>query len=144
MDERHRQGIDAGTNPTIVKANFAGVRRVDTGEDFDQRRLAGAVLAEQRVDFAAPDVEIDAVERQRSGESLGEARHFEKPAGRRGVLDEQFGLGHPRRASPVGGAPGAASMPKWPAGARANRPMAQTMARRPRFPNSVSYNRCRG
>ena len=46
---------------------------------------------------------------------------FEKPAGRRGVLDEQFGLGHPRRASPVGGAPGAALNAEM-AGRRARQP----------------------
>ena len=34
-------------------------RPVDARQDLDQRRLAGAVLAEQRMDFAAPDVEVD-------------------------------------------------------------------------------------
>ena len=31
--------------------------------DADQRRFAGAVFAEQRVNLAAPDLQIDAVER---------------------------------------------------------------------------------
>ena len=35
----------------------AGIRRVVAGERLDQRRLAGPVLADQRVDLARPDVE---------------------------------------------------------------------------------------
>ena len=35
----------------------AGIERVDAGENLDQRRLAGAVLAEQRDDFAGADVD---------------------------------------------------------------------------------------
>src|SRR6185295_4517704 len=34
-------------------------------EDLDQRRLARAVLADERVDFAAADLEVDVVERPR-------------------------------------------------------------------------------
>jgi hypothetical protein len=48
---------------TAVEHDVAGRRRDHTGQDLHQRRLAGAVLAEQRGDLAAMDIEIDALER---------------------------------------------------------------------------------
>ena len=53
------------------------VRRVEPVEDVHQRRLAGAVLAEQRVHLAAPQVEVDRVVRDDAGEALGDAAHLE-------------------------------------------------------------------
>ena len=44
------------------------------GQDLEQRRLAGAVLAEQRVDLAGPHFEIDIVERQHAGKALADRR----------------------------------------------------------------------
>ena len=46
-----------------VDADLALVGLVEAVEDVHQRRLAGAVLAEQRVHLAAPEVEVDAVVR---------------------------------------------------------------------------------
>ena len=46
---------------------------VDAGEDFHQRRLAGAVLAHQRVDFAGPQVEADVGKRGDAAEILADA-----------------------------------------------------------------------
>ena len=43
------------------------------GQDFQQRRLAGAVLAEQAEDFAAAHVERDVAQRGDAGEMLGHA-----------------------------------------------------------------------
>ena len=51
---------------------------VDAGDDLDQRRLAGAVLAHQRMDLAGPKVERDAVERLDAGE--GFARGLDREA----------------------------------------------------------------
>ena len=42
---------------------------VEAVEDVHQRRLAGAVLAEQRVHLAAPQVEVDAVVRDDARET---------------------------------------------------------------------------
>ena len=79
-------GSIPGRTGRSLKADFAGVRLVDARQDFYQRGLARAVLAEQRMDFAASDVEIDVVERERSGEALGEAGDVEQRFGRRGVF----------------------------------------------------------
>ncbi len=78
MNEGDRQRLGARTDGAAGEPDLAGVGRVDPRQNLDQRRLAGAVLAEQRVDLAAPDVEIDVVERERRGEPLDEADHFEK------------------------------------------------------------------
>ncbi len=45
-----------------VELDEAGGRLDDAGQDLHQRRLAGAVLAEQRGDLAAPDVEVHALQ----------------------------------------------------------------------------------
>ena len=46
------------------------VGRVEPVEDVHQRRLAGAVLAEERVHFARPEVEVDVVVGEHSREPL--------------------------------------------------------------------------
>ena len=52
------RGADARRPP--VDADVAGVGSRQSIEDAHQRRLAGAVLAEQRMDLAARQVEVDA------------------------------------------------------------------------------------
>jgi hypothetical protein len=47
-----------------------GIGRIGAGDDIDQRRFAGAVFAEQDVNFAAPYVEVDAVKRDDAGKPL--------------------------------------------------------------------------
>ena len=64
-----------GSDDAVGEADFTRVCRIDVGKDLDQRRLAGAVLPEQRMHLAAPHVEIDSVERERCGETLGQAGH---------------------------------------------------------------------
>ena len=44
-----------------VDADLARVRPVEAGEDVHQRALAGAVLAEQGVDLAGAQLEVDVV-----------------------------------------------------------------------------------
>ena len=51
---------------------------VDAAEDFHQCRLAGAVFPQQPVDFACPEVKIDAVKRHRAAEALGNAAQREQ------------------------------------------------------------------
>jgi hypothetical protein len=46
------------------------VRPVEPGEDVRQRRLTGAVLAEQRVDLAGSCLEVDVLVRDDSREPL--------------------------------------------------------------------------
>ena len=64
-----------------VDRDGALVRRVHAREDVHQRRLAGAVLAEQRVDLAGLQVEIDAAQRLDAAEALGDARASSGAAG---------------------------------------------------------------
>ena len=50
----------------------ARLRRMKAREDLDQRRFAGAVLAEEAQHFARHDIERDVVERLRAAETLRE------------------------------------------------------------------------
>ena len=50
---------------------------VEPVEDVHQRRLAGAVLAEQRVHLAAAEVEVDVVVRDDAREALRDAAQLE-------------------------------------------------------------------
>ena len=59
--QRHRLAVDL---------QLALVGRVEAGQDLDERRLARAVLAEQAVDLAAVDRQVDVVERPRTAEGL--------------------------------------------------------------------------
>jgi hypothetical protein len=46
-----------------VDADGAFVGAVHAGDDLDQRRFAGAVLAQERMHLAGPDIEAHAAER---------------------------------------------------------------------------------
>jgi hypothetical protein len=52
--------------------DLPAVRTVEAGEDVRQRRLAGAVLAEQRVDLAGGRLEVDVLVGDDGGEALGD------------------------------------------------------------------------
>ena len=67
----------AGRHGRAVDQDLALVRRVDAGHHLDQRRLAGPVLAHQRVDLAPPQLERHVVEGTRGPEALGDAPHGE-------------------------------------------------------------------
>ena len=56
-----------------VDPDRARVRPVDAGDDLDQRRLAGAVLAQKRMHLAGMDVEADIVQRPHAGKRLAQA-----------------------------------------------------------------------
>ena len=53
--------------------DLPAIRPVDAGENANQGRFAGAVLADNRMNFAGPDVKIDPVERERGAELLADA-----------------------------------------------------------------------
>ena len=55
-----------------------GVRTMGPRHDLDQRALAGAVLAHERVHLARAHVEIDAAERADGAERLGDAADLEE------------------------------------------------------------------
>ena len=73
--------------------DLAAVRLVDAGHDLDQRRLAGAVLAEEGVDLAGIERQRHVLQRLGRAESLGDVAHFEDRRGARAR-----GAGWPRRA----------------------------------------------
>ncbi len=60
-----------------MEENLAGVGPVEPVEDVHQRRLAGAVLAEERVHFALAELEVDVVVGDDAGELLRDPAHLE-------------------------------------------------------------------
>ena len=60
-----------------VDQDLALVRVVEPVQDVHQRRLAGAVLAEQRVHLAAPEIEVDVVVGDDAGKALGDPAKLE-------------------------------------------------------------------
>ena len=56
----------------------AGVGPLGAGDDLDQGRFAGAVLADERVDLAGAEVERHALERAEAGEGLANGASVEK------------------------------------------------------------------
>ena len=60
-----------------VDLDGARIGPLETGEDLDQRALAGAVLAEKRHDFAAPQGEIDALQRVHRAVALDDTAHLQ-------------------------------------------------------------------
>ena len=82
MDRRDAAG--AGI-PRIGEANALAVHQdratgwlVEAGEHLDQRRLAGAIVAQQADDLAGQDRQRDVVERVDAGEALGDVAQFDK------------------------------------------------------------------
>ncbi len=71
-----------------IEEEFAGGQLVDAGQHFHQRRLAGAVLADDGVDLACAEREVDVLDRRNAAECLGRAPEFEDRA-------------HDGRSSPV-------------------------------------------
>ena len=57
-------------NRRAVEEDLAAVGRVDPGDTLDQRRLAGAVVADERHHLACPHLEVDIGERMHRAEVL--------------------------------------------------------------------------
>ena len=70
-----------GRDQLASEGDRAGVRRLRPGQDFQKRRLAGSIFTEEGVDLAGRDLEIDIVERQRAGKTLGDAGHSQQRIG---------------------------------------------------------------
>ena len=65
---------------TPRKLTLPGVERVDAGQNLDQRRLAGAVLAEQRENLAGLEGHADVRQRFRAAEALEDAADLQQLA----------------------------------------------------------------
>ena len=66
-----------------VEQDLAAIGLMHAGDDLDERRLAGAVLAEQRVNFAGMKGERDILERLGGVEALGDAADLQDRRDRR-------------------------------------------------------------
>ncbi len=66
-----------------VKDEAAGARALDAGDGVDQRRLAGAVRADDREQLAGTNLDRDAPERRRRAVRDLEVAHFKQRLGRR-------------------------------------------------------------
>ena len=64
-----------------VEQDLALVRRRQPVQDVHQRRLAGAVLAQQRVDLAGTDLEVDPVVGHDARIALRDAAHLQRGGG---------------------------------------------------------------
>ncbi|MNT67033.1 hypothetical protein D3C72_2051460 [compost metagenome] len=56
-----------------VVHDLAARRDVELGQQIEERRLARAIRADQRMDGAAPHAQVDVVDRHESAEFLGQA-----------------------------------------------------------------------
>ena len=93
-----------------LPADLARGRLQRAVDDLDQRRLAGAVLAEQRVDLARRDGEVDAVVGPERAEILGDADGLQRRcAGRPAEVRDSS----PRPLSPSPSSPPLRSPSAW-------------------------------
>ena len=69
---------EANDHRLAVDRDLAARRTVDAREDLDQRRFAGAVVAEQAMDLAELDLERDVAQRDHRAEELGDAAQLEE------------------------------------------------------------------
>ncbi len=87
VDHAHAGGDGVGWRPQpqrfTVEQHLTGVGLLQAEQDLHQRRLAGAVLAQQGMHLAAPDVEVDAVVGHDAGKRLGDAAHLQQRRPRR-------------------------------------------------------------
>ena len=83
-----------------LEQHAAGGRLEAAGDDLDQRRLAGAVVAEQRHDLALADREADALQRFDGAEVLGDVvEHQQRFA--HAAIPLPVSRSRPRSRSPV-------------------------------------------
>ena len=74
----------------IADDDLAGVGQVVAHDAFDQRRLAGAVLAEERVERPGLDLQRDLIERDELAEALGHVDRFDAECCGRGRLAHEI------------------------------------------------------
>jgi hypothetical protein len=86
VDEGDPRGVGGARHERrAVEQDLAGIGADDAGQDLDQRRLAGPVLAEQRQNLAPVELEVDGVAGERAAEALGDpAKRQDRPGAARG------------------------------------------------------------
>ena len=84
--------------------NGSLVGGMDARENLDQRRLAGAILAEQREHLSALELKADIVERLGAAESLRDALDRKNRVARCGRTNAGIARRRPTSAPPVTGA----------------------------------------
>ena len=75
--ERAPRGAIVGDDIVAEDPRRAAIGAGQPGQDRDQRRLAGAVRAEQAEELALPDDEVDARERLHRAETAGDIDRFD-------------------------------------------------------------------
>ena len=80
-------GRRRGRQRLTIDQDFTFVVFIESGHQLDERRFAGAVFAEQRIDLARPHIEIDVVER------LDARKRLAHPANREDRGHIRCGLG---------------------------------------------------
>ena len=81
-DAQVERGVDGGNLRDLsVHEDLAAVGRLHPGEDFHERALSRAVLADEREDLAPAEAEVDLVERPDAGKSLGDLSNLEQGRG---------------------------------------------------------------
>jgi len=91
-----------------IDEDLAGVGLVQAGHDLYEGGLAGAVLAEQGMNFAGADIEGDIGQRPDSGECLRDATQLDRRSGHPQVFS------HPLSRPAVGRSSGARGSGPWP------------------------------
>jgi hypothetical protein len=79
-DDAQRLGLvrACGCDLASVEADRAGVGRLGTGQDLQERGLAGPILAQQRHHLAREDLEGHVGQRLHAGKALGDPGHAEE------------------------------------------------------------------
>src|SRR5207248_8364788 len=75
---------------TAVDMNLTGVLAIRAAENLHQGGFAGPILAEQHVDVASLERQIDAIEGDHTRERLADAPHLEHRRRRRGHSDSDL------------------------------------------------------
>ena len=78
LDPELRRVLRAGDVTRLaLEEDLAGVDRVDAGDRLDQRRLAGAVVADERHHLALAHLEVDVAQRLDGAERLRDPAELE-------------------------------------------------------------------
>jgi hypothetical protein len=82
------------TDRRAAQRQRARVGRKRAGDEVDQRALAGAIFAEEHVDFAGAQIEVDVVERENARKPLADAGQPQDFHGVGGRSAARFGSRH--------------------------------------------------
>src|SRR5207245_1600782 len=94
-----RAGLDGQRDGIAVNGELGSrLRLVETGQHFDQRRLAGTVLPEKAVHLPGQNFELDLIERQRSAKTFRQPSDRQRRASARRRRGARSGHRTPQRA----------------------------------------------